>query len=135
MRKDQYQLNAEQNLGYTGTELNGTYGVDTLALPGRPGVVTTSLNNQVVASIITSRFYVGLLGINAAPIVYPTPPNSPSLLSSLKSQNLIPSLSFGYTAGAFYSRLPRHRQLVLDTDAARRRAIRCQWLFDVRWLR
>ena len=63
-----------------------------------------SMNTQVVASSVTEHFYRGSWGIN------PRPANLSnfkkpleSLLSTLKQQNFIPSLSYGYTAGAHYS--------------------------------
>ena len=103
--KDLYQLDAEVNLGYTGNSLNGTYGFDTLAISEVTGPAVT-VQHQVVADIVTERYYLGMLGLNAAPINFSTsdPTDSAiSLLASLKSQNSIPSQSFGYTAGASYN--------------------------------
>ena len=84
--------------------MNGTYGFDTIVIPG-PSGPTIPVQHQVIADIVTERFYVGSLGLNAASINFSTSdPNDSavSLLGSLKSQNSIPSQSFGYTAGAFY---------------------------------
>ena len=103
--KDIYQLDAEVNLGYTGNSLNGTYGFDTIAIAGISGP-TVPVQHQVIADIVTDRFYVGSLGLNAAPINFSTSDPSDSavsLVGSLKSQNSIPSQSFGYTAGASYN--------------------------------
>ena len=102
--KDIYQLDAEVNLGYTGNSLNGTYGFDTLAISQATGSAVPA-QHQVVADIITERFYIGTLGLNAAPVNFSTSDPSDSaisLLASLKNQNSIPSQSFGYTAGASY---------------------------------
>ena len=102
--KGAYQLDAEVNLGYTGNSLNGTYGFDTLAISEVTGP-TVSVQHQVFADMITKQFFLGTLGLNAAPINFSTsdPTDSAvSLLASLKSQNSIPSQSFGYTAGASY---------------------------------
>lgn len=98
-----FLLGNEINLGYTGANniVNGTFGYDTLALL-RQGVANVSVDHQVLAAIITDDFYVGSLGLSNQPINVSTTDSSPSLLSSLKSQNLIPSISYGYTAGASY---------------------------------
>ncbi len=81
--------------------MNGTFGYDTLNIQGKG--TNASVKHSVIASVITKDFFVGSLGLTAQPINFPAgTDSSPSLLTSLKSENLIPSLSFGYTAGAFY---------------------------------
>lgn len=62
-----------------------------------------SLPNQIVAAFSTDDFYLGYFGVN------PTSTNfteaekgKASYLTTLKDQNLISSLSFGYTAGNQY---------------------------------
>ena len=103
-----YQLDAESNLGYTGNAINGTYGFDTIGLPGAPGVATVSADHQVVASVSTDAFFLGSIGVNAATINFTSADDTaPSFLTSLKNQSLIPSRSFGYTAGASYSEYQR----------------------------
>lgn len=92
-------------MGYTGNSVNGTYGFDTVGISqvSSPDVVPVA--RQVVADIITEEFYVGTLGLNAAPINFSTTDSTDSavsLLTSLKNQNSIPSRSFGFTAGAAY---------------------------------
>ena len=102
-RKDIYQLNEAANLGYGSNLNNGTYGFDTLGFVGAPGVVDITLDHQVVAGISTDSFYLGSLGLAPQPVNFSnTDDSSPSLLSSLKTKGNIPSLSFGYTAGAAY---------------------------------
>ena len=94
-----FALAIETNLGLLG---NALYGYDTVAL-SYPGSNTPSLNQQVVGGIATKDFYMGLFGLNPAASNFSTY-NDPqqSYMSSLKSQNLIPSLSYGYTAGNTY---------------------------------
>lgn len=94
-----FALALEENLGLSG---NGLYGYDTVAL-SYPGSGTPSLNQQVVGGIATNDFWLGLFGLNPAAsnfsdYNYPVP----SYMISLKSQNKIPSLSYGYTAGNQY---------------------------------
>ena len=102
--KGVFLLGAEIDLGYTGPNniVNGTYGYDTLVLPGSAGVANISVTHQVIASIITEEFYVGYLGLSNQPINVSVTDSSPSFMTSLKNQNLIPSNSYGYTAGATY---------------------------------
>lgn len=94
-----YALGAEQNLGSTSS---ARYGNDTVGL-GIQGSGGPSLPNQIVAAFSTDDFYLGYFGVN------PTSTNfteaekgKASYLTTLRDQNLIPSLSFGYTAGNQY---------------------------------
>ncbi|KAL8808467.1 MAG: hypothetical protein Q9182_000017 [Xanthomendoza sp. 2 TL-2023] len=80
---------------------NGLFGMDIVAVGPNPEAALISSSRSTIAGIPPEPYYLGLLGLQ--------PSNSsrfngssPSFLSNLKSQNLIPSLSFGYTAGAAY---------------------------------
>ncbi|KAL9111498.1 MAG: hypothetical protein Q9187_007913, partial [Circinaria calcarea] len=102
--KDQknWPLVAEQNLGFTccddAAHFNaGNYGFDTLGISSKSGNIT--LDQQVVAAIATKDFYLGNLGLSPRAVNQNL---GPSFLKSLKDQNKIPSLSYGYTAGAVY---------------------------------
>ena len=97
-----YALGVEMNLPYHENYDNGDYGLDTLGL-GYPGSGSLTLNQQVIASIATKDFYLGNLGLAPWPINFTSFEDSaPSFLSNLKNQSLIPSLSYGYNAGAQY---------------------------------
>ena len=109
-----YGLGDEANLGYSGDEYNGTYGYDDLEIQGKGANV--SINHQVISAIETKAFFVGNLGLSPYPInftVGTTVDSSPSLLASLKNENLIPSLSYGYTAGASYRKTTEKIQSLL----------------------
>ena len=95
-----YELSYEKNLGLNG---NGLWGNDTLGL-GIQGSGGPTLNNQVIAGIITDNFYIGMFGVNPKPTNYTGIEGyrQDSYVASLKKENLIPSISFGYTAGAPY---------------------------------
>ena len=92
-----YDLGLEKNLGHNAS---GDYGLDTLSL----GLQSSpTLDSQVVVGIQTNRYRVGIIGLNQQPtnlsnFTHPYP----SLLTTLRTQDLIPSLSWGYTAGAYY---------------------------------
>lgn len=100
-----YGLGDEVILGYDGTDVNGTYGYDKLEIQSNSASV--SVDRQVIAAITTKEFYVGNLGLSSRPISFDSDNSntSPSLLTSLKNQKLIPSLSYGYTAGASYRKM------------------------------
>ena len=109
-----FALGVELNLpDYGGQFDNADYGMDSLGL-GLPISDGITLNNQVVAALATKDFYLGYLGLTSRPTNF-TGFNDPktSFLSSLKEQDHIPSLSFGYTAGNQYRMLPK---LLLPTD-------------------
>lgn len=94
-----YELGLETQLNYTG---NGEYGFDTvgLQLPNSGGV---SLQHQIVAGIATKSFLFGVFAIGPKPTNFTSFNNpQPSFLYSLRNQSIIPSLLWGYTAGASY---------------------------------
>lgn len=89
----------EQNLGLDG---DGLWGNDTLGL-GVQGSGGPTLNNQAIAGIKTNDFYVGMFGVNPKPIKNTgLGTQQDSYMASLKKQSFIPSIAFGYTAGAQY---------------------------------
>lgn len=97
-----YELTLEQDL--SGSSDAGLYGLDTIALITANGVSGPSLSGQTVAGIATADFWLGSLGLGTRPGNFSVLGNEtvPSLLSSMKTQGAIPSLSYGYTAGAVY---------------------------------
>ena len=106
--KANYALGAEGNLGYTTNSDSGAYGFDTIGI-GKPGAGNVSVDGQVVAGILTPDFYTGNLGLASRPIVLGTDNDlHPSFLSSLQNRSMIPSLAYGFTAGASYRKLQAH---------------------------
>lgn len=104
-----YSLGLDVNLGAGAT---GTYGFDTVALGSNNATGGPTLQRQVVASMSSNNIFTGLFGLGNQPTNFTasndfnnltgTTPYS-SFLTTMKSQNLIPSLSWAYTAGAIYS--------------------------------
>ena len=85
----------------------GHFGYETIGVPGQSGVANVSLDHQVIAGIKTNTYYLGNLGLSSQNISFKqgsSGDTSSSFLGSLRNENLIPSLSFGYTAGAAYSK-------------------------------
>ena len=94
-----YTLEVEKSLGFYG---NGDFGNDTLTL-GLPGTGAPALKSQMIAGIATKDFYIGLWGLGPRPTNLTSLNNpQPSLMSNLKESGLVPSISYGYTAGAQY---------------------------------
>ena len=89
-----YQLTTESYLGFMS---NGQYGLDTVGL-GVEATTGLTSNQNVVAGILAEPCYlsqVELKGSNATGVN-----GTASFMAQLKKENLIPSLSYGYTAGA-----------------------------------
>ncbi|KAF5679203.1 peptidase catalytic [Fusarium heterosporum] len=104
----------EANLGYVQP---AKFGLDTLGLGLVDGSNGITLKNQTIGAIATaSPFYLGIFGINPQPLNMTTLGNfsSPSFVSTLKSEDMIPSLSWSYTAGAMYRLKKAYGQLILS---------------------
>ena len=94
-----YQLGTEQSLNIS---VQAVFGNDTLGL-GVQGSGGPTLQDQIVAAYTSQELYLGMFGVNPASTNFTAQDQgSPSYLSALKNQSSIPSLSFGYTAGAQY---------------------------------
>ncbi|KAK4503908.1 hypothetical protein PRZ48_004823 [Zasmidium cellare] len=94
-----YDLWIERNLGYDG---NAIYGYDVVGL-GLNGQGGPTLKNTTVGALAVEDFYLGMFGVNPKPTNFTSfNEGSPSYITQLKQQNYIPSVSFGYTAGAKY---------------------------------
>lgn len=85
---------------YLDISTRGPYGLDTVGL-GADASAGLTLNQNLVAGVLADPYYMGTFGLN--------PSNStqmnngaPNFIMQLKQKNMIPSLSYGYTAGAIY---------------------------------
>ena len=101
-----YDLALESELGFKN---NGIYGIDSIGqeIANSGGI---DLSHQVVAATASTDFYLGVFGldpklINFLNFEHPVP----SYIWSLKDQKKIPSISFGYTAGAAYREILKPR--------------------------
>lgn len=80
---------------------NGLYGLESVRIGNSQ---SPRVPDQIVAGVSSADLWVGTFGLNAQPAQFiELGQNASSLLSSLKNAEVIPSLSFGYTAGASYS--------------------------------
>ena len=98
-----YTLDLEKNLGYNES---GIFGLDNVALGLSNATGGPSMDSQVVAAIGAQTWYTGILGLQQQPMNLSDTQPGQTFLSSLKTRNIIPSLSWAYTAGASYRVLP-----------------------------
>lgn len=95
-----FQLSLESKLGYDDSAL---YGRDTVGLLAQHSGGPT-LQNRTVGAVRQMPFFVGLFGL--APLAtnftnFDEPQTS--YLTALRNNRTIPSLSYAYNAGAYYS--------------------------------
>lgn len=98
------------NLGYY---QEAQFGLEKVGI----GLNGPTLVNQTIAGIAThSPFYHGVIGLNNQPVNFSTLGNysAPSLVTTLKQQRTIPSVSWSYTAGAKYRLKQVNGQLVFS---------------------
>ena len=86
---------------YLGVISNGSYGLDTVGLDVDSATGLTSQQN-VVAGVVNEPFYLGQFGLKPSNTTIAN--DTRSFMEQLKKDELIPSLSYGYTAGAIYSK-------------------------------
>jgi hypothetical protein len=104
-----FELDLELNLGYNG---NGLFGRDVVSL-GYPLSGGPQLSNQIVAGIAAPDFWLGIFGLDPAPSNFTNLNDpQPSFLWTLFNESIIPSTSWGYTAGAYYSKFSAAAELV-----------------------
>ncbi|KAG6991095.1 hypothetical protein G7Y79_00057g090770 [Physcia stellaris] len=94
-------LGLDANLGYG--DLSALYGLDTIQLGFSDSIGGPRLDSQILSALAPEHYFVGLFGLNhqATNLSNFSIPH-PSALTTLKENSLIPSLSWGYTAGAQY---------------------------------
>lgn len=100
-------LKTESDLGYVNNYDNGDFGLDTLGVDVPPGHANVSLDQQVIAGVATKDFFLGNLGLANRQHTFGNGEQVSGFLSHLNASNLIPSLSYGYTAGASYRKRQR----------------------------
>ena len=112
-----FGLGTQQNLNIS---VQAVFGNETVGL-GVQGSGGPTLENQVIGAFASPQLYLGMFGLNPASTnITQDDRDKPSYLSTLKNQSLIPSLSFGYTAGAKYRLKQVFGSLTLGgTDSSR----------------
>jgi len=94
--------NFQLSVGNLNITAGAVFGNDTLGL-GIQGSGGPTLQKQVIGAYASDELYLGMFGVNPASTNFSaTDKDQPSYMATLKDQNLIPSISFGYTAGNQY---------------------------------
>lgn len=94
-----FKISTEVNLQL---DVNALYGFDTVQI-GSPGKSSATVDHQVVAGIAAPDLYVGSLGLHNRDVVFQADQlGQRSFISLLNLNKQIPSLSYGFTAGASY---------------------------------
>ncbi len=89
-----FVLGLDPQLAFGGV---GIYGFDNISLSD-----SVSVPSQVVGIINTTEYWLGLFGLGVEPTNF-TSVDKPTFLDSMvETMSLIPSHSYGYTAGAYY---------------------------------
>jgi hypothetical protein len=96
----QYDVDLEQALNMTG---QGLFGYDHIALGSAQDSNAISMNHQVVAAVADMDYYMGVLPLGTVQSSFSSLSEpQESLMWNLRNSSRIPSLSYGYTAGAKY---------------------------------
>ena len=99
--KGNHNLGLEANFGLD--NISATYGLDTVALGFSNSTRGPELTKQVVAGFTSSKFYINTFGLGQQGTNLTNLDDFySSFLPTLTSQSIIPSRSWGYTAGAHY---------------------------------
>lgn len=89
-----YDLGLDPELGFEG---NGVYGIDDIALSD-----TVSVPAQMVGIINSTDYWLGFFGLGVKPTNFTNADQKTFLDAIVENQSLVPSHSYGYTAGAHY---------------------------------
>lgn len=95
-----------------GINAQGQFGNDTVTL-GYQGSGGLMVQDQLVSAFTDNQIYLGLFGLSPTSTQFSTTVSRPSYLTSLKTQNLIPSTAYAYTAGAKYRLKQVYGSLIL----------------------
>ncbi|KAK6518192.1 hypothetical protein TWF506_005351 [Arthrobotrys conoides] len=84
-----------------GNNAIGNYGLERVGITNVDSGIT--FNDQVVVSVDSNDWFLGVFGLGTQPTNFTDFNNpQPSFLTTMYNQGLIPSLSWGYQAGAVY---------------------------------
>ncbi|KAF3490861.1 uncharacterized protein GIQ15_00378 [Arthroderma uncinatum] len=89
-----YELGNNLQLGDSGY---GNYGYDAIGLND-----SVSVPGQVISMITTAKWWIGSLGLGVTDTNFTDENKLPLLSSLVQNESVVPSHSYGYTAGAFY---------------------------------
>lgn len=88
-----YPLSLDPQLGFGG---NGQYGFDTVALGDQ-----VAITSRVVGVVNVTQYWLGFFGLGTIPVSLGQTQRA-TVLSAMVELGLVPSHSYGYTAGAYH---------------------------------
>ncbi|KAI0152472.1 acid protease [Hypoxylon sp. NC0597] len=89
-------------LDYLGLGGNGDYGMETVVVYDSVRRWQTSFNKQLVAGINETGYYTGFFGLGITPGRFNNVVAQSPIAALVEQDGIIPSHSYGYTAGAYY---------------------------------
>lgn len=98
----EYALGLETPLGYEG---DGVYGLDNVAFGGVHDMVSVASQTIGVIDFNSTDYFLGFFGLGIKPTNLTNVTQLSFLDSLVQNRSLIPSHSYGYTAGAYYRKL------------------------------
>ena len=119
-----FDLGLDPQLGFDG---DAVYGLDDIAFNDQ-----ISVPSQIVGVVNTTEYFLGFFGLGVQPTNF-TSVNQPTFLDSIvENKSLVPSHSYGYTAGAYYRKCRvlyffEDRQLIYSRPQAH------PFIIDIGW--
>lgn len=110
-----FLVGGREDIGYTGSSLFGldNIGLDNGTLINGSGLTGLQLPDHLVAGVTGPGPFLGLFGLGPGSIPTDDSTSYPGAMQDLMDRSEIPSRSFGYTAGAYYSKSPTQRYICM----------------------
>ena len=89
-------------MNYTGMGGYGDYGLDSVSLTVPNTRRTWEIQQVLIAAINDTNYYQGYIGLGPTPGKFQNAVTLPFIRQLASTFGVIPSHSYGYTAGAFY---------------------------------
>jgi hypothetical protein len=90
------------DLNYGG---NGDYGLETMMWTNTLTRRTISIDSAIVAGINDTHYYEGFIGLGIGQSNFSNTITKSFVMQLAQVYGTVPSYSYGYTAGAYYSKL------------------------------
>lgn len=92
----------ELGMNHIGVQRNGDYGLDTVAFVDTMASSATSIDNVLIAAVNATDYYQGYIGLGVTQGSINHNVTNPLITQLAEVDGMIPSHSYGYTAGAYY---------------------------------
>ncbi|EAA35194.2 hypothetical protein GE21DRAFT_5677 [Neurospora crassa] len=92
----------ELGMNHTGVQRNGDYGLDTVAFVDTMASSATSVDGVLIAAVNATEYYQGYIGLGVTQGSIGSNVTKPLIPQLVEVNGMIPSHSYGYTAGAYY---------------------------------